>query len=302
MPPQSRTPHRRRLQMAPQVCLHGVQPPAWSTALQRLHSALRPFAGSVHCDDACNICPGSPTVTTSSPLAALLQQPMRQTSPAKAKAPIPLSAAYSLTPYPVLPCTPAGMAAQGADPAMGHQQQNGGIDDATGRASHGGGKHQGEVELARKVDLEVGLHRTPLPAAWQWVAAWHWDVVLQRGTAGAGPYSCTPWGFSTSYVPTSPASLVAHSFAVPLRGMAPSVFAKAMKLSAASWQASQCACPQDLGMLRMLQEFLWSALQCSSELATKRTVPCTTCSGVNTSGVPVMMEQPSEPLPQLTQP
>ena len=70
---------------------------------------------------------------------------------------------------------------------MGHQQQNGGIDDATGQASHGGGKHQGEVELARKVDMEVGLHRTRLPAAWQWVAAWHWVVVLQRGTLGAGP-------------------------------------------------------------------------------------------------------------------
>lgn len=50
-----------------------------------------------------------------------------------------------------------GMAAEGADPAMGHQQQNGGIDDATGRASYGGSKHQGEVELAKKVDMEGSI-------------------------------------------------------------------------------------------------------------------------------------------------
>ena len=43
-------------------------------------------------------------------------------------------------------------------------------------------------------------------------------------------------------------------------------------------------------------------VQCRSDLAMKRTVPCTTYSGVNTSGILVVVEQLSEPLPQLTQP
>ena len=51
VPPQSRTPHRRPLQMAPQVCLHWVQPPAWSKALQRLHPHCTrpPAACTPHC-------------------------------------------------------------------------------------------------------------------------------------------------------------------------------------------------------------------------------------------------------------
>lgn len=114
----------------------------------------------------------------------------------------------------------AGMAAEGADPAMGHQQQNGGIDDATGRASYGGSKHQGEVELAKKVDMEVCLCRDPLPAVGRSLSL---GVVLQlsahlrswRNTA-----LLLPWGKRAS----------------PLS-------ATATKLSAASQHASQCASP-----------------------------------------------------------
>ena len=59
---------------------------------------------------------------------------------------------------------------------MGHQQQNGGINDATGRASYGGSKQPGEVELAKKVDMEVGLHSASLclHLARGLAAAWHW--------------------------------------------------------------------------------------------------------------------------------